>query len=82
MNKFETIVRLIRTDTNMRMYIKAPEDAEILNLCLKHGFGAVMDSAARQWQQRDKIGAFVVGPCRGSVEILFNPKPKSKRKRK
>lgn len=29
--------------------IQAPEDAEVKRLCEKHGYGAVMDSAARQW---------------------------------
>lgn len=80
MNKFEEIIRMIRTDTNARMCIKAPEDREVLKLCLRIGFGAVIDSAARQWQLRDPMGAFVVGPCRGSIEILFNPKPKTKKK--
>jgi hypothetical protein len=58
MNKFEEFVRFMRTETNTRMFIKAPEDKEILAMCLKYGFGAVIDSAARQWQQRDDIGAF------------------------
>lgn len=43
--------------------IEAPEDPDVLALCERVGFGAVMDSAARQWQRRDPLGAFVVGPC-------------------
>lgn len=81
LNKYEELVRLMRTETNRRMYIKAPEDDEILLLCLRYGFGAVIDSAARQWQKRDSWGAFVVGPCRGSVEVLFNPTPKGYRRK-
>jgi hypothetical protein len=34
----------------------------VLALCQRHGFGAVMDSAARQWFKRDPNGAHVVGP--------------------
>ena len=39
------------------------EDAAIERLCLLYGFGAVMQSAARQWLARDPIGALTVGPC-------------------
>lgn len=46
--------------------IKAlPEDAAVLALCIRHGFGAVMDSAARQWAAIDPRGAFFVGGCIG-----------------
>lgn len=48
----------------------AVEDAAVLALCERHGFGAVMDSAARQWFARDRIGSFVVGPCAGTVRGL------------
>lgn len=46
-----------------RASISAPEDAAVLDLCMRVGFGAVMDSAARQWRKRDPKGAFTVGPC-------------------
>lgn len=40
----------------------APEDPEVLALCLKWGFGAVMGSASRLWQAKDPVGALTVGP--------------------
>ncbi len=46
---------------------EAPEDAEVLALCERVGFGAVMDSAARQWRKRDPIGAFTIGHCVATV---------------
>jgi len=50
-----------------RLSIIAPEDAEVLALCERVGFGAVMDSAYRQWRRRDPMGAFLVGTCAGMV---------------
>ena len=47
-------------------HIHAPEDPEILALCERLGFGAVMDSAARQWAIRDPVGAFFIGGCLGT----------------
>lgn len=41
----------------------APEDAEVLALCQKWGFGAVLSSANRQWRERDPSGAISLGPC-------------------
>jgi hypothetical protein len=46
----------------------APEDAEVEALCLRHGYGAVMDAAARLWARRDALGAKTVGPCRATVQ--------------
>ena len=51
-----------------REVILAPEDVEIRELCERVGYGAVMDSAARQWRRKDPYGAFVVGPCIGTLE--------------
>jgi hypothetical protein len=42
-------------------------DPLIKELCEKHGYGAVMDSAQRQWQLKDPVGCFTVGPCLGSL---------------
>jgi hypothetical protein len=50
--------------------ISAPEDEAVLQLCIQHGFGAVMDSAARQWFLRDPIGSFVVGTCAATVRKI------------
>jgi len=37
------------------------QDKAVLAVCADWGFGAVMESAARQWRERDPIGAFTVG---------------------
>ena len=53
-----------------------PEDAAVLALCKRHGFGAVMGSAARQWAALERfegmpvngdISAHTVGACRQTV---------------
>lgn len=46
--------------------LSVPEDPAVLQLCFRHGFGAVIDSACRQWlkQPHGASGAFFVG---GSV---------------
>lgn len=44
------------------------EDPEVLALCLRYGFGAVMQSASRQWRARDPIGAKSVGECYGVLK--------------
>lgn len=40
------------------------DDADVLALCERLGFGFVMDSAARQWAERDPRGALTAGPIR------------------
>ena len=49
--------------------VHAPEDEAVLTLCRRHGFGAVMDSAARQWARlpEGKPGAFFIGGCIGDT---------------
>ena len=44
-----------------------PEDHLVYELCERFGYGAVMDSAARQWFAKDDDGAFVVGSCAATV---------------
>ena len=58
-------------DSMDRENLRAPEDDEVLELCERIGYGAVMDSAARQWRRKDSIGAFVVGPCIGTIVSLL-----------
>lgn len=43
-------------------------DPAVKDLCEKRGYGAVMDSAARQWRKKDATGAFMVGPCIVTVD--------------
>lgn len=50
-------------DIGERDPISAPEDITVKRLCEAVGYGAVMDSAARQWRKKDPIGAFTSGPC-------------------
>lgn len=66
-------VDLMDADGERAQYFKdraLPEDPLVLALCLDHGFGAVIDSACRQWFLRDPSGAFVQGPCAGTVRII------------
>lgn len=46
-------------------------DPAVKDLCEKIGYGAVMDSAARQWRKKDAVGAFMVGPCIVIVELAL-----------
>lgn len=53
-----------------RASITAPEDDAVKRLCDRHGYGAVMDSAARQWTKMDGSGAFFIGGCVGDTSAL------------
>lgn len=46
---------------------KQPYDDAVLLLCEEWGFGAVMQSASIQWQEKDPVGALRVGGCFGGV---------------
>ena len=50
-----------------RENLRAPEDEIVRKLCERIGYGAVMDSAARQWRRKDPVGSFVTGPCIGTI---------------
>lgn len=71
----EALEVLMLSDPNgdRAKHIHAPEDPMILALCERIGFGAVMDSAARQWRNspsHDGIGAIsahTTGACVGTV---------------
>lgn len=43
-------------------------DPDVDRICVKWGFGRVMESAARQWSGRDPQGALTVGPPKRSNE--------------
>ena len=38
-------------------------DDRVKALCELYGYGAIMDSAARQWAIKDSRGAFYIGGC-------------------
>jgi hypothetical protein len=57
--------------TGERLIIMANEDGEVRELCERVGYGAVMDSAARQWRKKDPIGACTVGPCVVTVQAAL-----------
>ena len=53
-------------------HIHAPEDPMIKDLCERIGYGAVMDSASRQWMYKDpKSGAFIQA-CYGLFKIALD----------
>ena len=54
--------------------IQAPEDPEVLALCQRWGFGAVMDSACRQWYLIDPVGAHTKGHCFGTIDAVLGGK--------
>lgn len=76
----EELVFMLR-ETEERMDISAPEDNEVDDLCMTWGYGAVMDSAARQWQRKDPVGAFVTGPCLGTLRSILTATPEPKEER-
>lgn len=71
MGKYKKELSDIFIDSQKRKNISAPEDAEIKALCERLGYGAVMDSASRQWQKKCPMGAFTVGPCVGTLKALL-----------
>lgn len=59
-----------------RRDLNAPEDRMIKDLCERIGYGAVMDSAARQWQRKDNWGAHTTAGAVGVLKIaLSTPTP-------
>lgn len=59
--KMAEVLQLSDPEGRRAKGIVAPEDAEIKYLCERIGYGAVMDSAARQWRRKDPIGAHTTG---------------------
>lgn len=71
LREVETVLKLSDPEGDRAKHIIAPEDAAVLGLCQRHGFGAVMDSAARQWRNNaplGHIGAYTTGACVGTVQ--------------
>lgn len=62
-----SVMRLMDGDGKRATAISAPEDGPVMRLCEHVGYGAVIDSAARQWFLKDNVGAFVSGPCAATV---------------
>ena len=54
-----------RVEAVARRNFVAPEDAAVEALCVRFGYGAVMDAASRLWARRDMLGAFYIGGCIG-----------------
>lgn len=54
-----------RVEAVVRRNFVAPEDTTVEALCLRYGYGAVMDAASRLWARRDLLGAFYIGGCIG-----------------
>jgi len=74
LREVEEVLMLSDPEGNRTRKISAPEDPQILELCQRIGFGAVMDSAARQWRTMGDlgaIGAHTVGACVGTVQATL-----------
>ena len=54
-----------RMEAYDRRHMNAPEDPHVETLCVRYGYGAVMDAASRLWARRDSLGAFYIGGCIG-----------------
>lgn len=54
-----------RLEAMSRRNMSAPEDPHVEALCLRYGYGAVMDAASRLWTRQDSLGAFYIGGCVG-----------------
>jgi hypothetical protein len=54
-----------RLEAYDRRHMNAPEDPHVEALCVRYGYGAVMDAASRLWARRDSLGAFYIGGCIG-----------------
>lgn len=54
-----------RVEAVIRRNFTAPEDTAVEALCLRFGYGAVMDAASRLWARSDMLGAFYIGGCIG-----------------
>ena len=40
----------------------------LVEMCEEHGYGNVMDAAARLWRTKDPVGAYTLGPAVGDVQ--------------
>ena len=49
-----------------------PLDSLIKKICETSGYGAVMDSAARQWFLKDKPGSITTGASSGSIRVVMH----------
>lgn len=47
-------------------------DQIVKDLCEQYGYGAVMDSAMRQWLQKDERGAIITVGCMGVCEAVLD----------
>ena len=68
--EFQEFISFIDGDGVRAKAIVAVEDAEVAALCECIGYGAVMDSAARQWFLKDPDGALTVGPTASHVRCI------------
>lgn len=49
-----------------------PEDVPVRELCDRYGYGAVMDSAHRQWLKKHGDSAHTTGPCQAVLDNLLD----------
>lgn len=70
------LLRMAVEDAELRAtHIQQPAlDGTVKVLCEQFGYGAVMDSAMRQWLQKDPHGAIIMGPCMGTAKSVLQDK--------
>jgi hypothetical protein len=66
------VVALMDIDGKRQSIRDERVDSIVKSLCEQHGYGAVMDAAARLWREKDPIGAFMVGPCVGTMKSALS----------
>jgi hypothetical protein len=69
------VVALMDIDGKRQSIRDERVDSIVKSLCEQHGYGAVMDSAARQWRAKDPAGAFLIGPCVATAQAVVNAHP-------
>lgn len=52
--------------------INDPIDPVIKAYCEQLGYGAVMDSASRQWMKKDNVGAHIIAGCAGTIRWVLS----------
>jgi len=65
------LLQLCDCDGDRAKNIRAPEDDAVRPLCEGVGYGAIMDSAQRQWFLKDNDGCHTCGPCAASVRFAL-----------
>jgi hypothetical protein len=62
----KTIQEIERVYAKIDAY-EAPFKSALQSICETIGYGRVMQLSSQMWQEKDPVGSFVVGTCKGST---------------